>query len=606
MRGILPIIAVAYAVSALSYGLSEYEEVKRLRLVDEVEYTPVEAVRARWGYGQPFAIDKVYESSDDSGKYYLLICEADLFYLVTKSILGDYIPQLESEGYSVTLLTSSGGDEVDLRDYLAGVYEEKGYFHLLLLGDLPVPFYEMNDWDYEYFPIDLFYMDLDGEWSDVDGDGIWDEHTDGTGDVSADIPVGRIYASSLVYGAHSESGLVSNYLEKNVSYRTGKIPSNGWALLYVDDDWYNDWLEWLDDMYLAYDNITCVYRPEDTFDDDYEGRLDYGYEFVQVCAHSSWIRHRFQRYEDYGYTTFYEVYEIKPESLFYNLFACSAARYVEEDYIGGWYVFMDNDRGLAAVGSTKTGGMLNFGDFYGPLGDGETIGESFRCWMELWADASDLAKLWHYGMTLVGDPTLCVGRYIVTDVVINFGAIQKNDAVVLRWEYGSDGLVAFNLYRDEMPGAGRNARLTSTVKLNEEPIKGYSPLVFVDDGIAPGLTYKYTLETVTDGAGRNSATTEITTDPSDKSVFYLAAPYPNPARSAVNIEYSLPREAADASLEVFDLKGRVVRDFSLEPGSDVVRWDLRDGSGNRVAPGLYTVLFSADGRRTVKKLVVIE
>jgi hypothetical protein len=606
MRGIFLLMAAVYAVSALSYGLSEYEEVKRLDFVDEVECTPVEDVRARWGYGQPFTIDKIYESSEDTGKYYLLICETGLFYLDSKPILESYIPQLESEGYAVTLLTSSGGDEVDLRNYLVEIYEGKGYFHLMLLGDIPVAFYEMYDWDYEYFPIDLFYMDLDGEWSDANGNGIWDEHTDGAGDVSADIPLGRCYASSLVYGLHSESELIGNYLEKNVSYRTGITSANGWALLYVDDDWQDEWLEWLDDMYLAYDDITCVYHPEDTFDDDYEYRLDYGYEFVQVCAHSSWSRHRFQRYEDYDYTTFREVYEIKPKSLFYNLFACSSARYVEEDYIGGWYVFMDNDCGLAAVGSTKSGAMLNFGDFYDPLGDGETIGESFRLWMELWADVSDIAKLWHYGMTIIGDPTLCIGQYVITDVVINFGAVQRDDAVVLRWEYESDEPVAFNLYRDEIPGAGGNTRLTASVRLNAEPIRGSSPLVFVDAGVAPEVTYEYTLEVVTDGRRYNSVTTEITTESPEKSAFYLAAPYPNPARAGVNIEYSVPENAEDAALSVYDIKGRAVRTLDIAPGSGTVVWDLTTGTGRRTTPGLYTVRLSADGSYVTKKIVVIE
>jgi len=606
MKAIFPVIALVYAVYASSYGLSDYEEVKRLELVDEAEYTPVEDVRARWGYGQPFAIDKVYESSNDTGKYYLLICDSALFYLVGQSILEDYIPQLESEDYTVTLLTSSGGDEVDLRNNLVKFYEDNGYFHLMLLGDVPVPFYEMSEWDYEYFPIDLFYMDLDGEWSDSDENGLWDEHTDGAGDVSADIPVGRCYASSLVYGLNSEGERIKNYLNKNLLYRTCGASANGWALLYVDDEWHANSFEWLDDMYLAYDSITCVHDPEDTFDDDYEERLDYGYEFVQVCAHSSWIRHRFQRGEDFDYTTFEEIYEIKPESLFYNLFACSAVRYVEEDYIGGWYVFMDNDCGLAAVGSTKSGAMLNFGDFYTPLGNGETIGESFRRWMELWADASDLSRAWHYGMTLIGDPTLCIGQYVLTEVVINFGAVQRDDAVALCWEYESDEPVAFDLYRDETGDAGGSTRLTSRVKLNAEPIRGSSPLVFVDDDVASGVTYEYTLEAVTEGGSCSSVTTEITTEPLDKSVFYLAAPYPNPARFGVNLTYSVPEEASGASLVIYDIKGRIVRDFVLKPGSDVVGWNLRDESGDSVAPGLYSVRLSADGRYVTRKIVVIE
>ncbi|MFQ5907111.1 MAG: FlgD immunoglobulin-like domain containing protein, partial [bacterium] len=60
--------------------------------------------------------------------------------------------------------------------------------------------------------------------------------------------------------------------------------------------------------------------------------------------------------------------------------------------------------------TTKTGSMLNFDEFYRPLGKGATIGEALRDWFitrgsdgyQSWESS------WFYGMTLLGDPTLRV------------------------------------------------------------------------------------------------------------------------------------------------------------------------------------------------------
>jgi hypothetical protein len=98
---------------------------------------------------------------------------------------------------------------------------------------------------------------------------------------------------------------------------------------------------------------------------------------------------------------------IEPVAHFYNLFACSNARYVETDYMAGWYIFLQ-DYGLGAIGSTKTGSMLSFEDFYRPFGQGRTIGVAFQQWFVDRASGGfeDWAISWFYGMTLHGDPTL--------------------------------------------------------------------------------------------------------------------------------------------------------------------------------------------------------
>ncbi|MEO5988149.1 MAG: FG-GAP-like repeat-containing protein [Candidatus Eisenbacteria bacterium] len=93
------------------------------------------------------------------------------------------------------------------------------------------------------------------------------------------------------------------------------------------------------------------------------------------------------------------------------------------------------------------------------------------------------------------------------------------------------------------------------------------------------------------------------------SVASLATPWPNPTRSMTNVRWAMAREGR-AQVSVMDLGGRLVRtlhDGVAAAGEQSSRWDLRDESNARVAPGLYFVRFEAPGEvaRTTR-LVVME
>ncbi|MCK4427009.1 MAG: dockerin type I repeat-containing protein, partial [candidate division Zixibacteria bacterium] len=117
-----------------------------------------------------------------------------------------------------------------------------------------------------------------------------------------------------------------------------------------------------------------------------------------------------------------------------NLFACSNSRYVENDDMGDWYIFQST-YGLLSVGSTKTGSMLCFYDYYAPLGQGENFGEAFLSWCvdNIETCAGDWSRPWFYGMILLGDPTLKVSRYMKnpTGDVTEDGIVNIADVVFL-------------------------------------------------------------------------------------------------------------------------------------------------------------------------------
>jgi hypothetical protein len=178
------------------------------------------------------------------------------------------------------------------------------------------------------------------------------------------------------------------------------------------------------------------------------------------------------------------------------------------------YIFM-NKYGLGALGSTKTGSMLNFDAFYYPLGQGATMGESFRDWfISIGMDGYQKSEMsWFYGMALLGDPTLRV-----------------------------------------VPLIG----IESEVQRYETP-----------------------------------------------SVVSLGV-FPNPFKGSSSIRYSLgPGVPGTAELTIFDVSGRAVRSFSLNPNETSIEWDGTSGSGERLSPGVYFCCLNAGGQKTTKSIAFI-
>jgi len=100
------------------------------------------------------------------------------------------------------------------------------------------------------------------------------------------------------------------------------------------------------------------------------------------------------------------IQERDPPVLFYNLFSCGPGRFTDSDYLAGSYIF-NTTTGLVTVASAKSGSMLNFHDFTGPLSeDNKTIGQAFLQWFQAQAPFALWEQEWYYGMVLNGDPTL--------------------------------------------------------------------------------------------------------------------------------------------------------------------------------------------------------
>lgn len=87
----------------------------------------------------------------------------------------------------------------------------------------------------------------------------------------------------------------------------------------------------------------------------------------------------------------------------------------------------------------------------------------------------------------------------------------------------------------------------------------------------------------------------------------LAAPWPNPARGAARLGFSLPR-AGTVQVDVLDLGGRRVRRLAAgerAAGAYALSWDLADERGRAVAAGVYFVAARLGPASFVQRLVVL-
>jgi hypothetical protein len=384
---------------------------------------------------------------------------------------------IASDGWTVDMQSMSGGNASDLRFLLQNTPDLDG---AVFVGFLPCAWYEDDYWAAEEFPCELYFMDLDGTWVDADQDSLFDDHT---GDVAPEIWVGRIDAHTA-YGP--ELYLLAQYFEKDHLYRTGAMGLNSRALAFNDDDWsyYDDC--GLNDVY-GPSGVTVISSQSQTTAENYLSQLSQGYEFVHLMAHSCPWGHTFKVPGGMSGTVMApEISQVNPRTAFLQLFSCSNARWVEEGCLGNWYLY-GTDCGLLVTGAAKTGSMLDFEEYYGPLGTGLCFGESFRDWWEYEAQGgfSDYERAWFYGNALLGDPTLRPvgggmaprGTYFPEGAAADFTQLSTSlfsdcHPSVSASQDSPHRLVAAWL-------SGQNGRLDIAARLYDE-VSGWGPVFYVD------------------------------------------------------------------------------------------------------------------------------
>jgi hypothetical protein len=127
----------------------------------------------------------------------------------------------------------------------------------------------------------------------------------------------------------------------------------------------------------------------------------------------------------------------------------------------------------------------------------------------------------------------------------------------------------------------------------------------------PGGPAYYKL-TAVDFAGNESAPAlaNVTVGVEEASLpasFALRVAGPNPFRDVTRLEFDVPAPGSRVQLDLYDVRGRLVRtlvDGAAVPGTRRIVWDGRDGDGHRLPAGLYLCRMRAPGTMRTEKLML--
>lgn len=357
---------------------------------------------------------KEYRASATTPVVYVYVNET--IYANVSSSLTQYKNDLAAEGYNVTIVNSTQSSTASgIRENLRNDANTVG---VLFVGHNPVVWCDPNNRYDITFSSDYYFMDLDGNWSDWDQDGMFDHHSNGTGDMQPEIWCGRIHGWDA-----NEVTMINNYFTKVHNLRTGKIVLPQIALRYVDDPWskQEDTIHRLSEVAGEYFTVTEIYDNATTKKSDYTTRLNYGYELVAPLVHSTPGSHTFwipdpdhptnSKSETVSFTG-EDYLSTNTKCLFLDLQACYGSCHVlssgtDAPYcLAESFIFAQN-YGVLAIGSTTLWDWLGLEDFYDSwLSAGKSVGDAFKDWATNYADTQTCLGCACWFMTITGDPTL--------------------------------------------------------------------------------------------------------------------------------------------------------------------------------------------------------
>ena len=456
------------------------------------------------------------------------VCVESGLLAAIQTSLNTYVADLTTEGYQVTV-QEFGGDAAALRAELQNQWRVNHLEGALFVGDLPYVTLTTED-NFDSAPVDvtylhdLYFMDLDGTYV-LNSTGT-DAHLNGSGDVGPEIYVSRITTSNLDITGKDEATLINQYFAKVHAYRTGALSFSSRGIVFADDDWSGWGSEQMDGLY---SEVLAIHDPSATTRAGYLNALAQDYESILECTHGNGVSQGHYLKVPPGPGEFVDssdVLQANPRPGFYNLFTCDVAVYTEPNHVIGAYVY-GGSYGLNAVGSTKTGGMLHFPDYYHPQSLGDSLGQAFMEWFSLYAyptddQANDAAVDWFYGMTMQGDPTLKTRAQFASAVVkvsdngveihngdrypgptdgTNFGSVAQGGAAITRtFMVRNDGTVALTLGPVTVP-------------------TGYTLTEALSSSLAPGASDTFTVQLDTAAVGTKVGDVSFSTNDSDQNPF---------------------------------------------------------------------------------------
>jgi len=82
--------------------------------------------------------------------------------------------------------------------------------------------------------------------------------------------------------------------------------------------------------------------------------------------------------------------------------------------------------------------------------------------------------------------------------------------------------------------------------------------------------------------------------------------YPNPFNHTSTISFSLPKNTKHAKIEIYNVKGQLVKQLSIENRQSSIKWDGKDEKGSHLSSGIYFYRLKVGGNiMDTKKCVIL-
>jgi hypothetical protein len=217
--------------------------------------------------------------------------------------------------------------------------------------------------------------------------------------------------------------------------------------------------------------------------------------------------------------------------------------------------------------------------------------------MSAWVDFDGSASFSE--KTYLGDVEVPCPDLITPTELSLFTAAPMGDGLALRWQFGGAQDIASVMLERAEAAAGPWSGVAAETRREGDLT------LALDRGVRAGTTYYYRLR-VTTSAGdalvfgpiRGTLATAVTN-------FAISRLMPNPTPGAIQVEFTVPREAA-VRVAVLDIQGReiaVLADGTYPAGRFTVGWSAsRDGAA--VPGGLYFVRYRTPAGSFTRGFVV--
>ncbi|MBC8416382.1 MAG: T9SS type A sorting domain-containing protein, partial [Candidatus Cloacimonetes bacterium] len=88
---------------------------------------------------------------------------------------------------------------------------------------------------------------------------------------------------------------------------------------------------------------------------------------------------------------------------------------------------------------------------------------------------------------------------------------------------------------------------------------------------------------------------------------YKFSIFPNPINSETTFSFNLPKNFNDGFVNIYNIKGQRVKQFSINKNISEIIWDGTDQSKNELSSGIYfATIFEEDRTLAVKKITLIK